>query len=169
LPNEIVEKVIKEVNFDMVGVYGKYMKFERDFNGDRHYVFINSIGLNDKKDDEIQAVIAHEIAHYIKGHHGFIFDKIPQEIEDEADKLAISWGFDRSALERLKNDYHEVYYIECENCNKSINFELTYFNTKKEQRECHNCIKESINSGLKAEDMFLDYDLMRFNYNDKKI
>jgi len=167
LPDEIIDNVIQKVYFDLMGVYGKYMKFESGYNGDRHYIFLNSIGLNDKDKNEIQAVIAHEIAHYVKGHHNINLNKLPQEIEDEADELAISWGFDKKAMEKLKNDFHQIFYFDCENCGKCVNFEFTYLYRPESKRICHRCLKNLIKDS-EIDDKLLPHDKMRFEYNDKK-
>ena len=94
LPKELHEKITDEVMFiSTSNVYGFYAYHPASvFNSeaDSHFIVLNFGAINDE--EAKMFVIAHELAHYILGHH---FDNIGenQDIEAQADSLAESWGF----------------------------------------------------------------------------
>ncbi|MBE3094397.1 MAG: hypothetical protein IMZ52_05150 [Actinobacteria bacterium] len=166
LPNDVYERCV-EIDFVLMGSYGRYLIHPAGEN--EHYsIEINCFALKDNKPEEIQAVIAHEIAHHILDHNKINYTKLPIQLEDEADELAIKWGFDGNFLEKTKKIFTTVHHQPCDKCKKEFDFDETYYNRLEEIRICFNCAEKIIKSGIEPEKIFLNQDLMKFDYWKKK-
>ena len=161
-----IDKIINEVFFVSFSAFGKYVKYEGE--EDKHIIFINSMFISDKGDKAIQALIAHEIAHYILGHTRPNPNKLPIEEEYDADVLVKKWGFDTNILEKLQKKYFKPIEDECQHCHKNIDFYLIYYNVFESENMCHSCLKKVLGKNNKIEKTFSNRNKLLYQYNQKR-
>lgn len=110
LPKKIRKKVLREVTFVIMQALGTIMKVrfsdvikEKNIKKignnirvafERVFIFLNFPLIRKRKKSEfsMMSAVAHEIAHFILGHHGLTSD---QKAERKADNLIEKWGFKR--------------------------------------------------------------------------
>jgi hypothetical protein len=85
IPENIMDKVLKEVEFFDMPTAGMIHKV------DKKVIIVLALRCIKTKKQRYNA-IAHEIAHFILGHHNQP-DKPPREKEMEADAKIVMWGF----------------------------------------------------------------------------
>jgi hypothetical protein len=109
LPRDLWDKITDEVMFISVSnVHGFYAYHPVSvFNSetDSHFIVLNIGAIKDQ--EEKMYVVAHEIAHYILGHHFDNFTK-GQDIEQEADNLAEQWGFTVPQTRKEGDYYYKI-------------------------------------------------------------
>lgn len=161
-----IDKLIKEVFFISFSAFGKYYKY--DGEEDKHIIYINSMFISDEGAEAIQALIVHEIAHYVLGHTGYNPDKLPVEEEYDADTQVKKWGFDIDELYKLQKKYFKPIEDECQYCNKNRDFYLIYYNAIDGKNICHGCLNTFIKKNNKIVDTFLNRNKLLYQYNKKR-
>jgi len=160
-----IDKVINQVFFVSFSAFGKYCKYSEE---EKHIIYLNSMLMSDKEDNAIQALIAHEIAHFHLGHTEPKPNKLPIEEEYDADDLVKKWGFDTKELNKLQKKYYKSIEDECQNCNKNRDFNLIYYNAIDGKKICHYCLNTFIKKNNKIVDTFSDKNKLLYQYNKKR-